>query len=74
MIVGMRFNTYYPLRLVKVAALTLLAALLLGASAIPPGDKIERVRANTRGIEFDYVSWGIDALKPQAQAACLWQQ
>jgi hypothetical protein len=62
MIVGMRFNTYYPLRLVKVAALMLLAALLLGASAIPPGDKIERVRANTRGIEFDYVSWGIDAL------------
>jgi len=62
MIVEMRFNTYFALRLVKVAALTLVAALLLGASTIPPGDKIERVRANTRGIEFDYVSWGIDAL------------
>jgi len=58
----MRFNTNFALRLVKIAALLMVAALLLGASAIPPGDKIERVRANTRGIEFDYLSWGIDAL------------
>lgn len=58
----MRFNTYFALRLVKIAALLLVTALLLGASAIPPGDKTERVRANTRGIEFDYASWGINAL------------
>jgi hypothetical protein len=29
---------------------------------MPPGDEVERVRAFTRVIEFDYVGWTIDAL------------
>jgi hypothetical protein len=36
--------------------------IILGASAIPPADQIERVRIYTRNIEFDYVSWTLDAL------------
>ena len=58
----MRFYTKFAVRLGKITALLLVTTLLLGASAIPPGDKLERVRANTRGMEFDYVSWGINAL------------
>jgi hypothetical protein len=36
--------------------------MLLGGSVVSPGDQSERVRAFTRAIEFDYVSWTIDAL------------
>jgi hypothetical protein len=39
-----------------------MGTLLLGGSNIPPGDQIERIRAYTRAIEFDYVSWTLDAL------------
>lgn len=37
-------------------------ALLLGGSVLPPGDQVERIRAYTRGREFDYVGWMIRAL------------
>jgi hypothetical protein len=36
--------------------------MLLGGSIVSPGDQYERARAFTRAIEFDYVSWTIDAL------------
>ncbi len=36
--------------------------VLLGASSVPISDPLERVRALTRPIEFDYVSWTLDAL------------
>jgi hypothetical protein len=36
--------------------------MLLGGSIVSPGDQFERARAFTRAIEFDYVSWTIDAL------------
>ena len=37
-------------------------AILLVASTVPVSDTLERVRAYTRSMEFDYVSWTIDAL------------
>ena len=37
-------------------------AILLGSSSMPPGDTYDRARAFTRNIEFDYVSWTLDAL------------
>jgi hypothetical protein len=40
----------------------LMMAMILGASIVSPSDPQERVRAFTRSIEFDYVSWTIDAL------------
>jgi len=43
----------------------------LGGSSIPPGDKIERVRAFTRNIEFDYVSWTLGALGVKFSQAAL---
>jgi hypothetical protein len=36
--------------------------VLLGASTIPPADPLERLGALTRPIEFDYISWTLDAL------------
>jgi hypothetical protein len=38
------------------------AVLALGGSSLPPGDQVERIRAFTRSIEFDYISWTLDAL------------
>jgi hypothetical protein len=40
----------------------LMMAMMLGASIVSPADPLEQVRAFTRSIEFDYVSWTIDAL------------
>ena len=40
----------------------LMMAMMLGASIVSPSDPQERVRAFTRSIEFDYVSWTLDAL------------
>ena len=37
-------------------------AVLLGSSSMPPGDTYDRARAFTRNIEFDYVSWTLEAL------------
>jgi len=36
--------------------------VLLGSSSMPPGDTYDRARAFTRSIEFDYVSWTLEAL------------
>ena len=40
----------------------LLGVLLLAYSTVPPGDQLERIRAFTRQIEFDYVTWTLNAL------------
>jgi len=36
---------------------------LLSYSSLPPGDQLERVRAFSRDIEFDYISWTLDAIE-----------
>jgi hypothetical protein len=42
--------------------LLLMMTVLLGASTVSPADPLERLGALTRPIEFDYVSWTLDAL------------
>lgn len=49
-------------RLFKLFLVLFLSLVLLGRSSLPPGDRVENVRANTRSIEFDYVSWTLNAL------------
>lgn len=39
------------------------AVLLLGNSNLPPTDSLEKVRAFTRQIEFDFIGWTFDAFK-----------
>jgi hypothetical protein len=49
-------------KIIRLVGYLLLVLLILGGSSIPPGDKIERVRAFTRNIEFDYITWTLDAV------------
>lgn len=49
-------------RALRACTVLLLGMLLLGQSVLPPGDPVERVRAFTRPIEFDYISWTGSAL------------
>jgi hypothetical protein len=37
-------------------------ALILSSSSVPPSDRTSRIRAYTRAIEFDFISWTLDAL------------
>jgi hypothetical protein len=50
-------------RTARVALGLLLVVALLGRSVLEPGDRVERVRAYTRSIEFDFVAWTWDALE-----------
>jgi hypothetical protein len=40
-----------------------LAVLVLGRSALLPGDRLEGIRFYTRAIEFDFISWTLDAFQ-----------
>jgi hypothetical protein len=51
--------------------LLLMMAVLLGASSVPISDPLEQVRALTRPIEFDYVTWTLDALGLKLSQAAL---
>lgn len=46
----------------KLLPLLLVCLLLLGRSAVPPGDRLEQIRAFTRMIEFNYVNWTLEAM------------
>jgi len=49
-------------RFIKVFLVMFSSALVLTSSNVPPGDRIQRVRAFTRNIEFDYAGWAMDTL------------
>jgi len=49
-------------RFVSLFVVFVLGLVLLGSSNIAFGDRIERVRSFTRGIEFDYLGWTGDAI------------
>jgi hypothetical protein len=46
----------------KLLPLLLACTLLLGRSVVPPGDRLEQIRAFTRMIEFNYVNWTLEAM------------
>jgi hypothetical protein len=49
-------------RIFFLSLLLTCAVFALGGSSLPPGDQVERIRAFTRSIEFDYITWTLDAL------------
>lgn len=53
----MSYRTAYWMTFILVAI-----PILLTASTVPINDPGERVRAFTRAIEFDYISWTLDAM------------
>jgi hypothetical protein len=58
-------------RFLDLLILFCLCAILLTSSNLVPPDPSEKVRAFTRSLEFDYVSWTIDALLSKQQQAAL---
>ena len=46
-----------------------ISLILLTKSVLPPGNELEKIRAFTRQIEFDYVNWTINALYVKATQA-----
>ena len=48
-------------RAIRIALVILAGLLFIQRSVLEPGDQVERVRAFTRQIEFDYVTWTLDA-------------
>lgn len=58
-------------RIFRLIAILTLSILILGSSAVPPGEQTERVRASTRDIEFDYIAWTLNALGIKLQQAAL---
>lgn len=49
-------------RYLRLIIVLTLAILLLGGSVSPPTNQLERIRSFTRPVEFDYVSWTLNAL------------
>lgn len=49
-------------KILGTIAFIILIASILGSSSLPQVDQTERVRAFTRNIEFDYISWTLNAL------------
>jgi hypothetical protein len=48
-----------------------LGALLLTASAVPPAQGLQRIHRYTRGIEFDFVAWTLNAAAVKLGQAAL---
>jgi len=53
---------YRVWRFLRLSLIILVGLLIIQRSALEPGDEVERVRAFTRRIEFDYATWTMDAL------------
>ncbi|HSF80363.1 MAG TPA: hypothetical protein VLA49_03985 [Anaerolineales bacterium] len=63
-----------PMRVLSTLRKTVfvfILAALLGGSTLPPTEQTEKVRAFTRDVEFDYVSWTLDALMIKFQQVAL---
>jgi hypothetical protein len=56
------------IRVAEMVSLFLFGALLLTSGTILPGDEQDRARAFTRDVEFDYLTWMLDAAAVKAQA------
>ena len=53
------------LRFFRYILVTICAIFLLGSSNLAPGVPIEKVRAYTRQIEFDFIGWTLEYPAPQ---------
>jgi len=62
----MSIKIYY-----RALGILLIMLGLLSSSTLPPGDKIERIRSLTREIEFNYISWTLNAVGVKLNQASL---
>jgi hypothetical protein len=56
---------------IKIMPVLAVGMLLLAFSNYPPGDQLQRVRAFSRPLEFDYVGWTLEALNSKFSQAAL---
>ena len=56
------------IRVAAMVSLFLFGSLLLSSGTVLPGDEQDRARSYTRDIEFDYLSWMLDAAAVKAAA------
>jgi hypothetical protein len=49
-------------RWITILLVLVVGSLLLAFSNYPPGDELQRIRAFSRPLEFDYVGWTLNAL------------
>jgi hypothetical protein len=61
----------WPKRIIQIIFFGLIFLFALGPATVPLNDSEERIRAYTRAVEFDYVTWTIDALKIKLGRATL---
>jgi len=55
----------------KITLVLAMGTLLLAFSNYPPGDQLQRIRAYSRPLEFDYVGWTLEALNSKFSQAAL---
>jgi len=58
-------------RITRLFTLLLLGLVLLTSSSLPPGDRLERARAFSRALEFDYISWSLNAISVKVNQIAL---
>jgi hypothetical protein len=59
--------SYRPSLLLEWLILSSIGLMTLTYSAPRPADEVDRVRAYTRNIEFDYISWMLNAMRLKLQ-------
>ena len=55
----------------KIVLALAAGSILLAFSNYPPGDELERIRAYSRSLEFDYVGWTLNAIGTKLTQAAL---
>ena len=58
-------------RWLKILFILVAGSFLLTFSNYPPGDQLERIRAFSRALEFDYVGWTLNAFGTKLGQAAL---
>lgn len=65
------FNPGVAEAVIKIVVIFVVMLLLLGGSHIHAATPFDEVRVYTRGVEFDFVAWTVEALFNKAAAASL---
>ena len=58
-------------RSMRLMVVFIIVVLLLGSSDVAPGDQFSQVRQYTRGIEFNYINWILNALQLKLRQSSL---
>lgn len=67
----MAVNWYRVWRFIRISLVVLAGIIFVQRSVLEPGDQIERVRKFTRQIEFDYITWTVEAVQTKLKQMAL---